>query len=222
MPTRCRKGGPLVQSPFRHKYQHPDYCGYPGFDVYCDEKNDTVLVLPNSVKVIVTEINNYIYAISSDNYFDALDLTSCTSVHKISSVPWYIFHKTDLHLAWSEPACGLCERRGQRCNLKYYTRGHQIQCIDKVKTNPGGSNKPLIPGAELGSVLLVTILAALFLLYRSIRVDRALKPTRFTYSNVRRITTQFSEKLGEGGYGIVYKGKLSNLTVNFKVTTKLI
>ncbi|KAK4400340.1 Rust resistance kinase Lr10 [Sesamum angolense] len=269
MPTRCRKGGPLIQSPFRHKYQHPEYCGYPGFDVYCDEKNDTVLVLPNSVKVIVKKIkyvsqlvhlydpgkclsqklpylnlsvspfhfvdmrniddynlfncsvrhsdpynsisclgdsSNFIYAIPSDYDFDTFDLTSCTSVHKISSVPWYIFHKTDLHLAWSEPACGLCERRGQRCNLKNYTRGHQIQCIEKVKTNPGGSNKPLIPGATLGSVLLVTIFAALFLLYRSIRVDkenelkiekfledyRALKPTRFSYSDVKRITNQFN------------------------------
>ncbi|KAL0285453.1 UNVERIFIED_CONTAM: Rust resistance kinase Lr10 [Sesamum angustifolium] len=286
MPTRCRKGGPLIQSPFRHKYQHPEYCGYPGFDVYCDEKNDIVLVLPNSVKVIVKKIkyvsqlvhlydpgkclfqkllylnfsvspfhfvdmsdidynlfncsvrrrdlfnlisglcdsSNYIYAIPSYYDFTGWDLTSCTSVNKISSVPRNIFDKTDQHLAWSEPACGICERRGQRCNLKNYTRGHQIQCIDKVKTNPGGSNKPLIPGAGLGSVLLVTIFAALFLLYRSIRVDkenelkiekfledyRALKPTRFSYSNVRRITNQFSEKLGEGGYGIVYKGKLLN------------
>ncbi|KAL0282253.1 UNVERIFIED_CONTAM: Rust resistance kinase Lr10 [Sesamum radiatum] len=39
---------------------------------------------------------------------------------------------------------------------------------------------------------------------------RALKPTRFSYSDIRRITNQFSEKLGEGGFGIVYKGKLSN------------
>ncbi|KAL0285452.1 UNVERIFIED_CONTAM: Rust resistance kinase Lr10 [Sesamum angustifolium] len=225
---------------------------------------------PYNLMSCLCDSSNYIYAISSDNDFDALDLTSCTSVHKISSVPWYIFHKTDLHLAWSEPACGLCERRGQRCNLKNYTRGHQIQCIDKVKTNPRMSFIPkpswmlsFLPGnivlkqtlccASVGhrrikqatnsrrSVRFCSscdILAALFLLYRSIRVDkenelkiekflqdyRALKPTRFSYYDVRRITNQFSEKLGEGGYGIVYKGKLSNLTeltVNFKVTTKL-
>ncbi|KAL0409506.1 UNVERIFIED_CONTAM: Rust resistance kinase Lr10 [Sesamum radiatum] len=276
MPTRCRKGGPLIQSPFRHKYQHPEYCGYPGFDVYCDEKNETVLVLPNSVKFIVKKIkyvsqlvhlydpakclpqklpylnlsvspfyfvhryrsdynlfncsvltrdlynfisclsnsSHYFYAISSDD-FDSYNLTSCTSIHKISSVPWHIFDKTDLHLAWSEPACGICERRGQRCNLKNYTRIPQIQCIEKVKSNPG---------ATLASALVVTIFAALLLLYRSIRVDkknelkiekfledyRALKPTRFSYSDIRRITNQFSEKLGEGGFGIVYKGKLSN------------
>ncbi|KAL2235948.1 UNVERIFIED_CONTAM: Rust resistance kinase Lr10 [Sesamum indicum] len=286
MPTRCRKGGPLIQSPFRLKDQHPEYCGYPGFAVYCDEKNDTVLVLPLSLKFVVKKINyvdrlvqlydpgkclpqklpylnlsvspfhfldtdnifdvnlfncsvqkiylgnvisclsdssHYFYAIDLDGY-DQWDLTSCTSIHKISSVPWYVFDATDLHLAWSEPACDICERRGQRCNLKNYSSGRPIQCIDKVNTDPGGSNKPLFPGATLASVLVVTIFAALLLLYRSIRVNkenelkiekfledyRALKPTRFSYSDVRRITNQFSEKLGEGGYGIVYKGKLSN------------
>ncbi|KAL2550729.1 Protein kinase superfamily protein [Forsythia ovata] len=39
---------------------------------------------------------------------------------------------------------------------------------------------------------------------------RALKPTTFSYAEIRKITNQFSEKLGEGGYGTVYKGKLSN------------
>ncbi|KAL0446113.1 UNVERIFIED_CONTAM: Rust resistance kinase Lr10 [Sesamum latifolium] len=168
----------------------------------------------------LSDSNHYVYAILSSYDFDSYDLTSCTSIHKISSV----FLAPDLRLRWSEPACGICEGRGQRCNLKNYTSGHPIQCIDKLKTNPGGSNKPLIPGATLGSVLVVTILAALLLLYRSIRVDkknelkiekflddyRALKPTRFSYSDIRRITNQFGEKLGEGGYGIVYKGKLSN------------
>ncbi|KAK4422796.1 Rust resistance kinase Lr10 [Sesamum alatum] len=308
MPTRCRKGGPLIQSPFRLKYQHPEYCGYPGFDVYCDEKNETVLVLPISVNVTVKKIdyasqivylyypgkclpqklpylnlsvspfhfmdayiydynlfncsgprvdlydfilircfddsNHYFYAIPYALNIDPYDVTSCPSVHKISSVPYGILDKSDLHLAWSEPACGLCECRGQRCNLKNYTRGDQIQCIDKEKTNPDISFIPksswmlsflsmthsseanfvVYFGATLGSVLVVTIFAALFLLYRSIRVGkenelkiekflenyRALKPTRFSYSDVRRITNQFREKLGEGGYGIVYKGKLSN------------
>lgn len=39
---------------------------------------------------------------------------------------------------------------------------------------------------------------------------RALKPSRYTYIDIKKITNQFKDKLGEGGYGIVYKGKLSN------------
>jgi serine/threonine protein kinase len=36
------------------------------------------------------------------------------------------------------------------------------------------------------------------------------KPTRYSYADVKRITNQFTEKLGEGAYGTVFKGKLSN------------
>ncbi|KAI3453590.1 hypothetical protein Pfo_010253 [Paulownia fortunei] len=268
MPRRCRKDGPRIQFPFRHKYLHPEYCGYPGFDVYCDQKNETVLVLPFSVNVIAKKINyesqqvhlydpekclsqklpqlnlstspfrflekdlsDYdifncsasnscqFYAIDSGSSMDFFPLTSCTKIHEISSVPWNIFQKNDLHLNWSEPACRGCEAQRKRCSLKKSTRGHQIQVLFKIFDLSFYS-----AGVTLGSFLVVITLAALVLLYRSIRTDkenqmkiekfleyyRALKPTRFSYSDIRRITLQFREKLGEGGYGIVYKGKLSN------------
>ncbi|KAJ9189241.1 hypothetical protein P3X46_000558 [Hevea brasiliensis] len=35
-----------------------------------------------------------------------------------------------------------------------------------------------------------------------------LMPIRYSYSNIRKITGGFKEKLGEGGFGSVYKGKL--------------
>lgn len=37
---------------------------------------------------------------------------------------------------------------------------------------------------------------------------RSLAAKRYTYSDVKKITKSFSEKLGQGGYGTVYKGKL--------------
>ncbi|XP_059445466.1 rust resistance kinase Lr10-like [Corylus avellana] len=68
---------------------------------------------------------------------------------------------------------------------------------------------------------------AVFALYRIYNYDKAekenqakiktfledyknFKPTRFSYSDIKRITNQFVEKLGEGAYGTVFKGKLSN------------
>ena len=39
---------------------------------------------------------------------------------------------------------------------------------------------------------------------------KALKPTRYSYNDVKRITNQFTEKLGQGAYGTVFKGKFSN------------
>ncbi|KAL5548491.1 hypothetical protein UlMin_003722, partial [Ulmus minor] len=38
----------------------------------------------------------------------------------------------------------------------------------------------------------------------------AMKPSRYTYADIKKITNEFQEKLGEGAYGTVFKGKLSN------------
>jgi serine/threonine protein kinase len=71
------------------------------------------------------------------------------------------------------------------------------------------------------------LVVAVFALYRVYSYDKAekenqakiktfledyknLKPTRFSYADIKRITNQFTEKLGEGAYGIVFKGNLSN------------
>eukprot|EP00253_Pinus_taeda_P011755 PITA_11755 len=35
-------------------------------------------------------------------------------------------------------------------------------------------------------------------------------PTRYSQSDLKKMTSNFAEKLGEGGYGVVYKGKLRN------------
>ena len=39
---------------------------------------------------------------------------------------------------------------------------------------------------------------------------KALNPSRYSYTDIKKITNMFEVKLGEGGYGIVYKGKLLN------------
>ncbi|KAL2241404.1 UNVERIFIED_CONTAM: PR5-like receptor kinase [Sesamum indicum] len=38
----------------------------------------------------------------------------------------------------------------------------------------------------------------------------SLAPKRYNYREIKKITNSFAEKLGKGGYGIVYKGKLPN------------
>ncbi|KAM3251987.1 rust resistance kinase Lr10-like [Capsicum annuum] len=46
-------------------------------------------------------------------------------------------------------------------------------------------------------------------------------PIRYNYSNIKRMTRGFKEKLGEGGYGSVYKGKLrSGRDVAVKMLSK--
>jgi len=37
-----------------------------------------------------------------------------------------------------------------------------------------------------------------------------LKPTKFSYDDIKRITNKFKDKIREGAHGAVYKGKLSS------------
>ena len=54
---KCGEDGPDIRFPFRLKDRHPDNCSYPGFYLSCNEKNDTVLQLTNSVKASVNYID---------------------------------------------------------------------------------------------------------------------------------------------------------------------
>lgn len=39
---------------------------------------------------------------------------------------------------------------------------------------------------------------------------KALKPSRYSFADIKKITNNFKDKLGEGSYGTVFKGKLSS------------
>ncbi|KAK4480500.1 hypothetical protein RD792_013575 [Penstemon davidsonii] len=54
-----------------------------------------------------------------------------------------------------------------------------------------------------------------------LRSQNNLTPIRYSYSDIKKITRGFQEKLGQGGYGSVYKGKLrSGSAVAVKLLTK--
>ncbi|KAB2095613.1 hypothetical protein ES319_A01G050700v1 [Gossypium barbadense] len=46
------------------------------------------------------------------------------------------------------------------------------------------------------------------------RYGSELAPKRYSYSDIKKITKSFKDKLGEGGFGTVYKGKLPNGRLN--------
>ena len=45
----------------------------------------------------------------------------------------------------------------------------------------------------------------------------ALKPTRYFYADIKKITNQFQDKFDERGYGTAYKEKLSEVHVAVKI-----
>lgn len=60
---RCRPDScddelqPVVRFPFRLKGRQPSRCGYPGFSLRCNAKNETVIDLPKSGAFIVNHID---------------------------------------------------------------------------------------------------------------------------------------------------------------------
>ncbi|KAM7478004.1 hypothetical protein LguiA_026217 [Lonicera macranthoides] len=163
-------------------------------------------------------------------YSDSDPLTSCTKIHDIASVPSYIFYpESDFHfLSWARPSCSQCEADNMICGFKNYsslnnyTTEPETGCSPKPKRPKGIS--VLLACEVLGSFLFLLLVIVLYIVWSSNKTDRenqvkvekfladyrALKPARYSYADIKRITDQFKDKLGEGGYGMVYKGKLSD------------
>ncbi|KAM7465693.1 hypothetical protein LguiB_013255 [Lonicera macranthoides] len=76
----------------------------------------------------------------------------------------------------------------------------------------------------LCAIFLCLVIITLYLIYNSfkrkkedqVKVERfledykALKPSRYSFTDIKKITNNFKDKLGEGSYGTVFKGNLSS------------
>ncbi|KAL6321341.1 hypothetical protein AAG906_016396 [Vitis piasezkii] len=112
--------------------------------------------------------------------------------------------------------------------LRYGTGLHWCKCLSSVCPRCGFT----VSGYQWPWVVVVAIVAVrallgspcvlIFLIYKwrrrnlsmyhaieeFIQAQNNLTPIRYSYSNIKKMTKGFKEKLGEGGYGSVYKGKL--------------
>ncbi|GKV46657.1 hypothetical protein SLEP1_g53634 [Rubroshorea leprosula] len=136
----------------------------------------------------------------------------------------------DVYLSWDEPYCRRCEVEGRKCRLKKNnsTTEDETECYGpSKKERKKERDRPkqlMATGIILGSCLLGIILFALYRVHHSYKAEKegqlkienfledykALKPSRYSYVDIKRITDQFKDKLGEGAYGTVFKGRLSN------------
>nr|AJA71631.1 receptor kinase [Triticum aestivum] len=126
-------------------------------------------------------------------------------------------------LTWSVPnitdICLDCERNGHPCGFS--SQGRQAFCKRQ------GSRVKVIAATSSVATFVVLLLTAATALYRSLKskVDEEVrlkiemflkaygtsKPTRYTFSEVKKVTRRFKDKLGQGGFGSVYKGQLANV-----------
>ncbi|KAL0463551.1 UNVERIFIED_CONTAM: Rust resistance kinase Lr10 [Sesamum latifolium] len=120
-------------------------------------------------------------------------------------------------LEWKVSAdCLSCHHRGGNCRTNSQ---NGFWCQDKGKSR----KIPLIVGVTVAALTSTSMLLLMFLLIRRkyIRPQQSKKDIelflknnenlalqRYKYSDLKKMTKRFSENLGKGGYGSVYKGKL--------------
>ncbi|XP_011037047.1 PREDICTED: probable receptor-like protein kinase At5g39020 isoform X1 [Populus euphratica] len=150
-------------------------------------------------------------------------------MYNIYGIPYSMMQEENyvLTMSWSNPTCGSSETE---CYSSLpHTKGMHFYLDVRRKL--------LITGVILGFFLFAIAITAL---YRTCSNDktqreyqarvemfldnyRSLNPTRYSYADLKRITNQFSDELGQGAYGTVFKGKLTNeITVAVKLLSNSI
>ncbi|ONI05041.1 hypothetical protein PRUPE_6G352900 [Prunus persica] len=132
------------------------------------------------------------------------------------------------------PRCQNCTEEGGRCEFNDTT--NQIECyphpiFPHPQQYPQGhvSTRHIIIGVSLACCfVLISVMAVAIFFYvkqqrnsieekeNQIKVEKFLNdhkshvPTRYSHADIKKITNGFKKKLGEGGFGSVFRGKLPN------------
>ncbi|KAF9610420.1 hypothetical protein IFM89_022331 [Coptis chinensis] len=147
--------------------------------------------------------------------------------------------------------CRGCEGSGGRCGNKPSTGSfvclcptsvHSFNCSDGILEDlstwvntPGRrrsrpSRAVVTAISASASLLFIVVLVALVVMcarrkklyfHFDKRTMSSISLTRYTYSQLKKLTNNFSSKLGEGGFGSVYKGTIQRNRVEVPVAVKL-
>ncbi|BBG98391.1 Protein kinase superfamily protein, partial [Prunus dulcis] len=159
-----------------------------------------------------------------------MPLVSCTKVLDYASVPdlFTIKQANILKLLWFIPDCRRCEDLGKECRFKdefYSTQKNHTETQCYVLKGPKRPRATLrILGICALSVVAIVTGIVISYVYSSTKTEkesqlrierflddyRALKPSRYSYADIKRMTNKFKDKLGQGAQGTVFKGKLSS------------
>lgn len=202
--------------------------------------NGSAAAIPKQGNVVPCLTGGGYQVVSLASYFSVSEfvLPSCAKMYNIYDVPGEVVQPIQAsftylndavsyigpYLLWSQPSCGDCEAQGFRCKLKPNATDGQTECVvvPGQSSKQGASKKRIITAVAtpLCVLVLLSLLFVVFSVKRRIDYQRkierfledykALRPARFTYTDIKEVTEQFKEKLGQGGYGTVYKGKLYN------------
>ncbi|XP_065868923.1 rust resistance kinase Lr10-like [Euphorbia lathyris] len=171
--------------------------------------------------------NYQVYSVYSENSIGDSSLLYCTKMFDVSPYPSDLFDRNDiLHLSWFNPSCESCALKNRYCRLKPNNTSQpaDTECYGNLKHFNWKSPKFMAPVIIIGLLILGVMVFTLYHIYNIDKIEKeyqskiekflddykAFKPTRYSYADIKRMTNQFKEELGQGAYGTVYKGKLSD------------
>ncbi|XP_022717102.1 LEAF RUST 10 DISEASE-RESISTANCE LOCUS RECEPTOR-LIKE PROTEIN KINASE-like 2.1 [Durio zibethinus] len=130
-------------------------------------------------------------------------------------------------LNWIASDCSICEANGGKCGIDNSTRRFKCFCPDRPHCTPRPGNDStgfvikVATASSVAGAVVVIILVCLIKILSSKdgregdkKIEAFLKghefhtPKRYRYSDIKTMTNSFRDKLGKGGYGDVYRGKL--------------
>ncbi|KAE8820419.1 putative rust resistance kinase Lr10 [Hordeum vulgare] len=204
--SRCSKNGPEIRFPLRLESSNSSSsCRATCAKVTCSGQ-DTILLHPLLGPCKVTTID-YSRAV-----FTIVPLVDSCPLQKLISI--------------NLPATADVDR----CGLYEFTPAKLVYC-SSVFTPSGtaefaGSHAKVIAATSSVATFIVLSVMVATTIYLSVKsryneeinmkVEMFLKaygtskPTRYTFSDVKKIARRFKDKLGQGGFGSVYKGELPN------------
>lgn len=205
--------------------------------------------LAGPISCLTNASRRFTYLVPSFRPMDFLPL-DCTVLSNSISVPYPAsdnagFNETargavafgETMLEWRVPnitdVCRDCEAEGRLCGFSSESR--QAFCKSK---NHSSRLKVIAVTTPVAAVLVLSAMAGAALLHLALKSKyddeihrkvemfletyRTLKPRRYTFSEVRKMTRRFSSRLGQGGFGSVYKGELPNGGVPVPVAVKML
>ncbi|XP_022723715.1 rust resistance kinase Lr10-like [Durio zibethinus] len=222
-PSRClwRQLVHLNLSSFPFMFEEPSY-PLAFYYLFNCSSNDESLYDNRIVRCLSTPGSQIIAFESDVGYVYNNILLNCSNIGNFSTVipPTLI----DFQLVWYRPYCVDCEKEGRGCRLKNNSTKDQTECFDIPRHHIGARQKLMVAGVVLGCFILATIVIGVgwtlhldkrekesqLKIEKFLEDYRSLKPSRYSYADIKRITNHFKDKLGQGGYGTVFKGRLSN------------
>ncbi|XP_062119666.1 PR5-like receptor kinase isoform X2 [Humulus lupulus] len=179
----------------------PSSCGFPPLKLNCTRNNETLRLWG----ICSTQPNR---SVSTEGvYYGYLDLLQKSVTQR--------FQPNHTTVVDAEPTCGDCSEFSGVC--VYDRNSTQVFCDCSANNQTSGSTLKhyyWILGV-LVAIFGVAVISILIIYFskskrEQIDVEDFITLKRYTYASVKRMANSFAEKIGEGGYSIVYKGQLSN------------